>query len=283
MATIGIDIASVDGNGTPDWSKARTEGHLRFVGLRAAYGTAPDSWYPTYRTQLDAIGVPNFPYLFLRPNVDTPEAQAHKLLSIVGTLNDHYFPPAIDVEGDRNGLTAAQWLDWVVRAKRVIQGALGVPPLLYSSRTYWIDPDGMNNLPAPELADCTPWWKYWPYPVRSPAVYDPATVDKLSAPPAPPPWGTSWIIQQYQGDGLGYPGFKATTDMDRIHVQRQGDTGDSVKWIQRRLPGLVIDGAFGPKTDAAVKAFQTAKRLAVDGIVGLDTTQLLAWVPPRAG
>jgi hypothetical protein len=115
--------------------------------------------------------------------VDTPGAQARKLLSVVGTLNDHYFPPAIDVEGDRNGLTAAQWLDWVVRAKRVVQAAIGVPPLLYSSRVYWIDPDGMNNLPTPELADCTGWWKLWPYPVRSPAVYDPATVDKLGAPP----------------------------------------------------------------------------------------------------
>ena len=282
MATIGIDIASVDENGTPDWAKARTEGHLRYVGLRAVQGVTPDSWYPTYRRQLDAIGIPNFPYLIMNANVSTPEAQAQKALDVVGTLNDHYFPLAIDVEGSRNGLTAVQWLDWVTRAKRVIQKALGVPPLLYSSRVYWIDPDGMNNLPAPELADCTPWWKYWPWPPRSPAVYDPAVVDKLAAPPAPPPWGNSWIIQQYQGDGLGYPGFKSTTDMNRIHVQKQGDTNDSVKWIQRRLPGLVIDGAFGPKTYAAVKAFQTLKKITVDGIVGLDTSQLLAWVAPRA-
>ncbi|HSX22286.1 MAG TPA: peptidoglycan-binding protein [Gaiellaceae bacterium] len=282
MATIGIDIASVDGNGTPDWGKARTDGHLRFVGVRACYGNAPDSWYPTYRRQLDAIGVPNFPYLYLRANVDTPEAQAKKLLEVVGTLNDHYFPPAIDVEGDRNGLSAAEWLDWVVRAKRIVQSGIGVPPLLYTSRVYWMDPAGMDNLSSPELADITPWWKYWPYPVRSPAVYDPATVDKLSPPPVPPPWGTSWIVQQYQGDGLGYPGFKSTVDMDRVHVQRQGDTGDSVKWIQRRLPSLTVDGIFGPKTDSAVKAFQAAKRITSDGIVGLDTSQLLAWVAPRA-
>lgn len=281
MATIGIDIASVDENGNPDWQKAQKDGHLRFVGLRAAYGTAPDSSYPTYRRQLDALGIPNFPYLFIRANVDSPEAQANAVLAAVGTLNQRYFPLAIDVEGSRNGLTAVQWLDWVVRAKRVIQEALGVPPLLYTSKTYWIDPDGMNNLPAPELADTTPWWKYWPYPVHSQAVYDPAVVDKLAPPPAPPPWGTSWVIQQYQGDGINYPGFKSTTDMDRVHMQRQGDTGDSVKWIQKRLPSLIVDGIFGPKTAEAVKAFQTMKKITVDGIVGLDTAQLLAWVPPR--
>ena len=163
----------------------------------------------------------------------------------------------------------------------MIKDALGVPPLLYTSQVYWIDPDGMNNLPAPELADCAAWWKYWPWPVRSPAVYDPAIVDKLAAPPTPPTVGTHWIIQQYQGDALGYPGFKSTTDMDRLHVQKQGDLNESVKWIQARLPGLTVDGNFGPKTTDAVKAFQALKKIAADGIVGLDTTQLLAWVPPR--
>jgi peptidoglycan hydrolase-like protein with peptidoglycan-binding domain len=281
MATIGIDIASIDGNGTPDWAKAQTEGHLRFVGLRAVLGTTVDPWYATYRTQLDSRGIPNFPYLALKANLDTPEAQAKKALDVIGTLNDHYFPLAIDLEGSRNGLSAVQWLDWVTRAKKVIADKLGVPPLLYTSQVYWVDPDGMNNLPAPGLTDCTPWWKYWPYPVRSQAVYDPAVVDKLAAPPAPPPWGNSWILQQYQGDGLGYPGFKSTTDMDRVHVQKQGDANDSVKWIQRRLPDLVIDGIFGPKTNAAVKAFQTLKKITVDGIAGLDTEQLLSWVSPR--
>ena len=283
MATIGIDIAGEDNNGTPGWLLAVAQGHLRYVGLRAVFGVTADPWYPTYVNQLDARGIPHFPYLIMTPNLGTPEAQAEKALVVVGTLNNHYFPLALDVEGNRNGLTAPQWLDWVTRAYRVIkkfQG--GVPPLLYTSREYWIDPDGMNNLPAPELADCTPWTKYWPIAVDAPAVYNPTVVDKLSSPPSPPIFGNSWIIQQYQGDGLGYPGFRSTTDMDRLHVQQQGDSNDSVKWVQRRLPGLVVDGVFGPLTTAAVKTFQTARKIAVDGIVGLDTTQLLSWVPPRA-
>jgi GH25 family lysozyme M1 (1,4-beta-N-acetylmuramidase) len=282
MATLAIDIAAVDGNDNPDWQKARTDGHLQFVGLRAVEGLTPDVWYPTYARQLDAIGVPNFPYLIMTPSLATPEAQARKALNVAGTLDRRYFPLALDVEGDRRGLPASQWLDWIIRATRVVEDAIGVPPLLYSSSTYWTDPDGMNNLPAPELADCTPWWKYYPWPTRSPAVYDPAVVDKLTVPPAPTPWGDSWIVQQFAGDALGYPGFRSTVDLNRLHVQRLGDVGDSVKWIQRRLPGLFVDGEFGPKTDAAVKTFQAAKKVTADGIVGLDTTQLLAWTAPRA-
>lgn len=281
MAAIGIDIASTDGNATPDWGAAQTQGHLRFVGLRAVEGVTPDPWYATYVNQLDARGIPHFPYLIMTPDLDTPEAQAHKALDIIGVINNHYFPLALDVEGDRRSLTAAQWLSWVTRAYRVIKAALKVPPLLYTSRTYWMDPDGMANLPAPELADTTPWWKYWPFPVHSKAVYAPDVVDQLAPPPAPPPWGNSWIVQQYQGDGINYPGFKSTTDMDRVHVQKQGTTGDSVKWVQARLPGLVIDGIFGPKTADTVKAFQTLRKITADGIVGLETTQLLSWVPPR--
>jgi Putative peptidoglycan binding domain len=282
MATIGIDIASLDGNGTPDWDAARREGHLRFVGLRAAEGLTSDLWYPTYRHQLDAIDVPNFPYLLMTPNLATPEAQVRKALDVVGTLNKRYFPLALDVEGPRRGFTAVQWLDWVIRAKRVIEETLGVPPLLYSSRAYWIDPDGMNNLPAPELTNCLGWWKMWTHPVESDAIYDPIAVDELAPPPTPPPWHGAWGIHQFQGDAINYPGFRSTVDMNRVHVQRQGDTGESVKWIQHRLPGLVGDGIFGPKTRAAVETFQAAKKITTDGVVGLDTTQLLAWEPPRA-
>lgn len=37
------------------------------------------------------------------------------------------------------------------------------------------------------------------------------------------------------------------------------------------LAPLVVDGIFGPKTQAATRAFQSAMRLTVDGIVGPQT------------
>ena len=52
----------------------------------------------------------------------------------------------------------------------------------------------------------------------------------------------------------------------------QGDTGQAVQTLQTRLnvwgATLTVDGNFGPATLAAVKAFQTAQNLTVDGIVG---------------
>ena len=57
---------------------------------------------------------------------------------------------------------------------------------------------------------------------------------------------------------------------------RQGSTGDSVKQLQTALANQgyytgAIDGSYGPKTLAAVKAYQTANKLTVDGIAGPQT------------
>jgi peptidoglycan L-alanyl-D-glutamate endopeptidase CwlK len=60
---------------------------------------------------------------------------------------------------------------------------------------------------------------------------------------------------------------------------RQGDTGESVKQLQQLLNNngakLIADGAYGAKTTAAVKAYQKAKKLTVDGIAGSKTIQSL--------
>jgi peptidoglycan hydrolase-like protein with peptidoglycan-binding domain len=54
---------------------------------------------------------------------------------------------------------------------------------------------------------------------------------------------------------------------------RQGSTGEAVRELQVALqetghdPGP-IDGVFGPQTEAAVRAFQQDRDIAVDGVVG---------------
>lgn len=65
------------------------------------------------------------------------------------------------------------------------------------------------------------------------------------------------------GDGeaiVPYPG----------HFIKRGSREKDVERIQRAV-GVTPDGVFGPKTEAAVKAYQSRHGLVVDGIVGPQT------------
>ena len=69
--------------------------------------------------------------------------------------------------------------------------------------------------------------------------------------------------------------FLVALDAATKEVLRQGSTGGSVKIAQVGLNAkgfaLVADGVFGPRTDQAVRAFQSSRRLAADGIIGPQT------------
>jgi peptidoglycan hydrolase-like protein with peptidoglycan-binding domain len=60
---------------------------------------------------------------------------------------------------------------------------------------------------------------------------------------------------------------------------RSGDRDHPVRTLQYLLRArnhpVTVDGIFGAKTDAAVRAFQRDKHLAVDGIVGPNTWSAL--------
>lgn len=51
---------------------------------------------------------------------------------------------------------------------------------------------------------------------------------------------------------------------------REGSRGWAVKDLQTRL-NIKVDGDFGPKTEAAVRAYQKSHKLTVDGVVGPQT------------
>ncbi len=61
-----------------------------------------------------------------------------------------------------------------------------------------------------------------------------------------------------------------------------GSNGDNVKKLQTRL-GITADGDFGPGTEAAVKAWQTANHLTADGVVGDITWNALFPPQPTSG
>ncbi|TVP62622.1 MAG: peptidoglycan-binding protein [Nodularia sp. (in: Bacteria)] len=65
-----------------------------------------------------------------------------------------------------------------------------------------------------------------------------------------------------------------------LPILRFGNSGTSVRILQRLLVAngyaIRVDGAFGPLTETAVKAFQNQRSVGVDGIVGPVTWQQLS-------
>lgn len=65
-----------------------------------------------------------------------------------------------------------------------------------------------------------------------------------------------------------------------MRVLKRGARGDDVRRLQQLLQGAGfdpggVDGAFGPRTDQAVRAFQAAQGLQADGVVGTITWSAL--------
>jgi len=89
--------------------------------------------------------------------------------------------------------------------------------------------------------------------------------------------------------GLLFPGVKPALHIAAV-AMTQYDT-DLNKWIQGGLnafvtpsPNLVVDGVYGPKTAAAVKAFQAQLGLTVDGWAGnLVQTALMGLMNKHLG
>ncbi len=67
-------------------------------------------------------------------------------------------------------------------------------------------------------------------------------------------------------------------------VLRRGSSGAAVKALQKALGTLVVDGSFGPATEARVKAYQKSKGLPATGVVDRRTWSALtgAVIAPAA-
>jgi peptidoglycan hydrolase-like protein with peptidoglycan-binding domain len=70
-------------------------------------------------------------------------------------------------------------------------------------------------------------------------------------------------------------GSEPTTTTEQTLTLSEGDEGRQVRLLQQALGGIKVDGVFGPETEAAVKRFQTARDLTVDGIAGSQTLAAL--------
>jgi peptidoglycan hydrolase-like protein with peptidoglycan-binding domain len=99
--------------------------------------------------------------------------------------------------------------------------------------------------------------------------------------------GTESVVKKFQASRKltadGVVGEKTWQHLMAGPTLRRGASGHYVTYAQTRLGkhgiSTTIDGKFGPGTEAAVKKFQSAKKLTADGVIGRTTWDALHATP----
>lgn len=166
------------------------------------------------------------------------------------------------------GLSAGPWKWWILDARLVERGAVNHG--FYGEVTPGVPVQVTGTAHDPT---------HWDYsqilqPVRRQAVElaSGRAVDLLGylAPRVPAPFLDAYRVAPPAPDAP-----------ERLPALARGDRGPAVARLQRALddagasPAVVVDGDFGAETDAAVRAFQARRGLAVDGVVGAGTWSAL--------
>lgn len=104
--------------------------------------------------------------------------------------------------------------------------------------------------------------------------------------------GRLWeaFARRYNGPGYAVGGYHlklaaayarhaGAEGLESLPTLKRGAAGVAVRDLQESLAALGysvrVDGAFGPKTEAAVRAFQADRQLSADGLVGPETRGVL--------
>lgn len=99
--------------------------------------------------------------------------------------------------------------------------------------------------------------------------------------------GTEAAVRAFQTSRhLALDGLVGARTWGALIIQvSSGSTGEAVRGVQEEFQfrnlsgdpsqGIQVDGIFGPRTDAAIRGFQLALQLVVDGIVGPLTWRAL--------
>ena len=136
---------------------------------------------------------------------------------------------------------------------------------------WWADGrlhDGRRPLWASDYDDGHPWPDY-PGP-RIPAAWDHAAIWQFTS--RSPEFG-ALDLNVGPHNTTPPPAPPAPPLARMLHLADPWMDGDDVLWVQGSLAGRghdpgPFDGVFGPQTDSAVRSFQAAVGLDVDGVVG---------------
>jgi peptidoglycan hydrolase-like protein with peptidoglycan-binding domain len=269
MTQYVADFADMDGNGTPDFAKLKEVADG--VYMRAAHGNRPDPTYATLAPLARAAGLRVGAYGILEWWRGAPAitAQSSALIASVGKPDPTDLPTSLDVEfgdGLPSHLTPREALEDAEEYARAVIAALG-HAACYTSRGQMFECLGDPQSAA--LASCSGWFKTGYYEQLH-RPFNPKSQGPVVLPLAWRALGSAgaWL-QQFQGDCWGFGGLKQC-DVSAHLPLAIGEKSERARWVQA-IVGADADGDFGPKSEAALRAFQAARNLPATGRVDLDT------------
>lgn len=188
----GIDVSYWQG--TIEWDAVASDG-IEFAIMRVSHGLGTyDTQFTRNWSESQRVGVRRGVYQYFDGN-DDPVAQAQLLLSEMGPLQDGDFPPVLDVEqGDNEDVSVAQMVENIQRWMDVVEGELGVAPMIYAGAYGWTYLTGDADFTRHPL-----WTANW--------------VD--DCPLVPNPWD-DWTFWQYSATGR-VAGIDGNVDRDRFN------------------------------------------------------------------
>ncbi|BBA96296.1 putative lysozyme [Actinacidiphila reveromycinica] len=280
----GLDVSGYQPS--VNWAAVRSAG-ATFAYVKATEGTTyTSSYFSSQYTGAYNAGLVHGAYHFAIPNNSTGAAQADYFVSHGGgwSADGRTLPPALDIEYNPYGATCyglsqSAMVSWIRSFSDEVHARTGRYPAIYTTTDWWTTCTGNNS----SFGATNPLWeaRYASGPGTLPAGWSAQTIwqyadggtfpgdqDSFNGsaaaltafakgtggappPPPPPPPSAGWPLVQ------------------------QGAAGESTRAIQYLLDAhgsaLAVDGEFGPATAAAVRSFQSAHGLVVDGIVGPAT------------
>ena len=285
-----IDVSSYQG--LVDWVKVKAAGIQGAILKIIRKDLNPDNqfennWEGCEKAGIPVVGVYNYSY------ATTVEKARSDALKVVDTLAGRTAKVWLDVEDACMKGLGQKLIDIILAYQAVIQAA----GLDFGVYTYFAFYDSYIRPYAGRQLDCHFWIARYPS-TNLKDVNDTPPTDKQPL--------VSHILEGWQWASTGrVDGISGNVDFNEwygsipepqvsgnpypipgrlLELVSPNMRGDDVKWAQSHLVRLgflpdetEIDGIYGPKTEAAVKAAQKHYGIAVDGIVGANTIYVIRW------
>ena len=285
-----IDVSSYQG--LVDWVKVKAAGIQGAILKIIRKDLNPDkqfenNWSACEKAGMPVVGVYNYSYA---TTVEKARSDAQK---VIDTLAGRTAKVWLDVEDACLKGLGQKLIDIILAYQAVIQAA-GLEFGVYTGLSFYND----YIKPYASQIDCNFWIARYPSTSRK---------DVADTPPDDKQPLVSHILEGWQWastgrvDGIGgnvdfnewygaipepeSNGYNPHSIPERLlKLTHPNMRGDDVAWAQWHLHRLgflpdesEIDGIYGPKTEAAVKAAQKHYGIAVDGIVGANTIYVIRW------